>query len=408
METDWRNTGKVPAEKAPRGRDRNWRELKREIRDALPSLGIDKLGFASAEPFTELKERLVRHREAGRESGFEEPDLDKRVTPSLHLKDARSILAIAVAYPSRLPSPPRSEPGAYRGVLARSAWGEDYHHVLGDRLERLAAFIRERVPDAGIVTMVDTGALSDRAAAERAGIGWSGKNCSIITPEFGSWVYLGEMITDLPFPPDAPIEMSCGDCTLCIDACPTQALAGPGQIDAKRCISYWTQSKDIIPLPFREKIGNRLYGCDTCQAVCPKNKGVNLTRHPELAPDPEQVKPLLMPILEMSNKQFKAAFGTSAAAWRGKRPIQRNAVLSLGIFRDESAVPELRRILLRDDRPELRAQAAWSLGQIGGEAAAEALEAALAAEGREEVLADVRQALNRLRTPDGGTQEQSQ
>ncbi|WP_438444809.1 tRNA epoxyqueuosine(34) reductase QueG [Gorillibacterium sp. sgz5001074] len=375
---------------------KDWQALKRELLQALPALGIDKLGVTTAEPFWELRERLLAHRKAGRESGFEEPDLDKRVNPELHLAGARSILSVAVAYPSKLPDPPRSEPGAYRGILARSAWGRDYHHVLRDRLERLEAFLRERVPDARIVSMVDTGALSDRAVAVRAGIGWSGKNCAVITPEFGSWVYLGEMITDLPLPPDPPVVDGCGDCTLCIDACPTGALVGPGQLDAKRCVSFLTQTKEIIPEEFREKLGNRLYGCDTCQQVCPKNRGLNHTHHRELVPDPEQAKPLLLPILDMSNKEFKAFFGSSAAAWRGKKPLQRNAVLALGHFRDRSALPRLALVLAEDERPELRATAAWSIGRIGGEEAVRVLEAALLRETDDAAAQEIRLALDRL------------
>lgn len=377
--------------------------MKEELLRALPGLGIDKLGFTTAEPFAELKERLLAHRAKGHESGFEEPDLDKRVTPELLVPGARSILSVAVAYPSKLPNPPRSAPGAYRGILARSAWGRDYHHVLRDRLDRLAAFIRERVPDAVLESMVDTGALSDRAVAERAGVGWSGKNCSVITPEFGSWVYLGELITDIPFPPDKPLEESCGDCTICIDACPTGALVGPGQLNATRCVSFLTQTKDIIPEEFREHIGNRLYGCDTCQQVCPKNKGINFTHHPELAPDPEQAKPLLLPILDMSNREFKEFLGTSAAAWRGKKPIQRNALLALGHFRDSSALPKLAHILAKDERPELRATAAWSIGRIGGPEALEVLVQALPKEGHAEAAEEIRKALDRLgiRSSDG-------
>ena len=122
-------------------------------------------------------------------------------------------------------------------------------------------------------SMVDTGELVDRAVAERAGIGWSGKNCSIITPEFGSYVYIGEMITNIPFEPDAPIEDRCGECRKCLDACPTGALVQGGQINAKHCISFLTQTKEMIPEEFRDKIGNRLYGCDSCQTACPENKG---------------------------------------------------------------------------------------------------------------------------------------
>ncbi|MDQ1911581.1 tRNA epoxyqueuosine(34) reductase QueG [Paenibacillus sp. GD4] len=378
--------------------DIDWGKLKSELKEAAPQLGIDKIGFAAADPFTELKGILLKHRAKGFESGFEERDIEKRVDPSLTLAEPRSIVSIAVAYPSKLKDPPRSEPGAYRGMLSRSAWGTDYHHVLRNRLERLADWIHARVPDARLASMVDTGALVDRAVAERAGIGWVGKNCSVITPEFGSWVYLGEMITNLPFPPDQPVLESCGDCTICIDACPTDALVGPGQLNAQRCVSYLTQTKGIIEDDkLKEKIGNRLYGCDTCQIVCPKNKGIHFDHHPELQPDPEQVKPLLKPLLEMSNREFKERFGSSAASWRGKKPIQRNAILALGNFRDATAVPQLAELLRRDERPEIRGTAAWALGRIGGEAALEALDAAREHERDDAARREVEKARMKLR-----------
>ncbi|TDF97245.1 tRNA epoxyqueuosine(34) reductase QueG [Paenibacillus piri] len=373
--------------------DIDWYQLKGELKNAAAELGIDKIGIASAEPFVELKQILVRHRELGYESGFEEPDLDKRTNPALSLSEPKSIISIAVAYPSKLNDAPRSEKGAYRGILSRSAWGMDYHHVLRNRLQRLEAWIRERLPEARMESMVDTGSLSDRAVAERAGIGWIGSNCSVITPEFGSWVYLGEMITNLPLPPDTPVTESCGDCTLCIDACPTGALVGPGQLNAQRCISFVTQTKGHIEDDsLKQKIGNRLYGCDTCQIVCPKNKGKNWTHHEELQPDPEQAKPLLLPLLHMSNREFKERFGTSAAAWRGKKPIQRNAVLALGHFRDQSAVPALIELLERDERPEIRSASAWALGRIGGSQAAEVLSRGLTAEQDEIVRKEMKKA----------------
>lgn len=373
----------------------DWARLKEELRADAPRLGIDKIGFASADPFVELKDILLKHREKGYESGFEEPDIDKRVDPALTLKAPRSIISIAVAYPSKLKNPPRSEPGAYRGILSRSAWGTDYHHVLRNRLERLEQWIRERVPGARTVSMVDTGALVDRAVAKRAGIGWLGKNCSVITPEWGSWVYLGELITNVPFPPDTPVTESCGDCTLCIDACPTGALVGPGQLNAQRCVSYLTQTKGHIEDDeLKRKIGNRLYGCDTCQIVCPKNKGMHADHHPELEPDPELVKPLLKPLLFLSNREFKERFGSSAAAWRGRKPIQRNAILALGNFRDKTAVPELIHLLRTDERPEIRGAAVWALGRIGGAEAREALEAAAGKEQDEAVRRELAKAIS--------------
>ncbi|NTZ20324.1 tRNA epoxyqueuosine(34) reductase QueG [Paenibacillus sp. JMULE4] len=373
----------------------DWARLKEELRADAPRLGIDKIGFASADPFVELKDILLKHREKGYESGFEEPDIDKRVDPALTLKAPRSIISIAVAYPSKLKNPPRSEPGAYRGILSRSAWGTDYHHVLRNRLERLEQWIRERVPGARTVSMVDTGALVDRAVAKRAGVGWLGKNCSVITPEWGSWVYLGELITNVPFPPDTPVTESCGDCTLCIDACPTGALVGPGQLNAQRCVSYLTQTKGHIEDDeLKRKIGNRLYGCDTCQIVCPKNKGMHADHHPELEPDPELVKPLLKPLLFLSNREFKERFGSSAAAWRGRKPIQRNAILALGNFRDKTAVPELIRLLRTDERPEIRGAAVWALGRIGGAEAREALGAAAGKEQDEAVRRELAKAIS--------------
>lgn len=374
----------------------DWEALKQEVKAAASRLGIDAIGFASADPFIDLKEILRSRREAGYESGFEERDLDLRTEPARSLDDARSLISIAVAYPSKLERPPKSEPGAYRGILARSSWGTDYHLVLKDRLERLEAFLRERVPDARMVSMVDTGALVDRAVAERAGVGFIGKNCSIITPEFGSWVYLGEMITNLPFPPDTPLLSQCGECTRCIDACPTGALIGPGQLNAQRCVSYQTQTKGLIEDEFKEAIGNRLYGCDSCQTACPINKGLNWKIHSELAPDPDTVKPLLLPLLAMSNKEFKAKYGQVAAAWRGKKPIQRNAILALGHFRDRSALPVLCGLLADDPRPEIRGTAAWALGRIGGEQAEAALNDAVQREQDEAVLNELQKAVYNL------------
>jgi len=373
-----------------------WLELKRRLLEEAPKLGIDKLGFASAEPFAELFDVLKRHREAGRESGFEEPDLEKRIDPRLSFPggEPRSILSIAVAYPSKMKSPPKSEPGAYRGILARSAWGEDYHNVLRGRMARLETLLKTLVPECRVESMVDTGALVDRAVAERAGIGWYGNNCSVITPEFGSWVYLGEMITDIPFPPDTKVADSCGDCTICIDACPTGALVGKGELDASRCVSFVTQTKGFVDDEMKRKIGNRLYGCDTCQIVCPKNKGYNWAHHPELQPDPEIAKPLLKPLLRMSNREFKERFGASAAAWRGKKPIQRNAIIALGNFKDASAVPELIDLVRKDERPVIRGTAAWALGRIGGDEAISALREAYATEADAEAKEAIKKAMN--------------
>ncbi|RKN71269.1 tRNA epoxyqueuosine(34) reductase QueG [Paenibacillus ginsengarvi] len=380
-------------------------QLKEDIRAAAPELGIDKIGFASAEPFVELKQILIQHRERGYESGFEEPDLEKRTDPALSLERPQSLVSIAIAYPSKLKDAPKSAPGAYRGIISRSSWGEDYHKVLRKRIAALEEYIKERVPEARIESMVDTGSLSDRAVAQRAGIGWSGKNCAIITPEWGSWVYLGELITSIPFPPDRPITDQCGDCTICIDACPTGALVGPGQLNSSRCISFVTQTKGFVSEEMMRKIGNRLYGCDTCQVVCPVNKGKNWTHQPDLQPEPEKVKPLLKPLLSLSNKQFRELYGHLAASWRGRKPIQRNALIALGNFRDETAVPLLSDVMRTDERPELRAAAAWALGRIGGDEARSALEQAKRTEAHPVAAEYMETALKAIAGVDGGASD---
>lgn len=372
--------------------------LKQELIEYSQSIGIDKIGFTTASPFAELKNRLIRQRELGYQSGFEEPDLEKRTNPALLIHEPRSIISIALAYPSKMKDRVQSKEGERRGVFSRASWGTDYHIILRERLKLLEAFITNNFPEAICKVMVDTGELADRAVAERAGIGWSGKNCSIITPEFGSFVYLGEMITNIPFEPDTPMEDRCGECTKCIEACPTGALVQGGQINAQRCIAYLTQTKGFIAEEFREKIGNRIYGCDSCQTACPENKGKDFHFHPEMEADPQVVKPLLKPLLTISNREFKEKFGTLSGSWRGKKPIQRNAIIALAHFKDKTAVSELTQVLMEDSRPVIRGIAAWALGKIGGETVLEYLEKAKQVEQDEEVLSEIDKVLFKNQT----------
>jgi epoxyqueuosine reductase len=370
------------------------KQLKKELVAYSKEIGIDKIGFTTADEFDELKNRLIRQKELGFQSGFEEPDIDKRVTPSLLMEEPRSIIAIALAYPSKMNERVEGRKGERRGFFSRASWGLDYHHILRDRLKKLEEFILTKVPEARLKSMVDTGELSDRAVAERAGIGWSGKNCSIITPEYGSYVYLGEMITSIPFEPDVPIEDQCGTCTKCLEACPTGALVQGGQINAQHCISFLTQTKELIPDEFRDKIGNRIYGCDSCQTACPVNKGINFHFHEEMEANPEVAKPLLKPILKLSNREFKKQFGSVAGSWRGKKPIQRNAVIALAHFKDDTAVPDLIEVLENEASPVTRGTAAWALGKIGGETAYTALLQAKERETESDVTNEIDKALN--------------
>lgn len=370
--------------------------LQEEIVVYSKTIGIDKIGFTTADVFAELKERLITQEKLNYQSGFEKGTVEERTEPRRLLPGAQSIIAIALAYPTKMKDAPKSSPGNRRGIFSRSSWGTDYHVVLEDKLKKLAAFIAEKVDGFQYKIMVDTGELSDRAVAERAGIGFSGKNCSIITEEYGSFVYLGEMITNIPFQPDKPVELSCGDCRICLDACPTGALVQGGQLDAKRCLSYLSQTKVNLPDPFKEKLGTRLYGCDTCQLVCPYNKHVDFHLHPEFEPEPEVAKPLLIPMLQKSNREFREMFGHVSGFWRGKNPLQRNAIIALAHYKDETAVDVLYDLLINDVRPMIRETAAWALGKIGTEKAKALLQQALDKVDEANVQHEIKNALKRI------------
>ncbi|MCY9674208.1 tRNA epoxyqueuosine(34) reductase QueG [Bacillus pumilus] len=374
-------------------------ELKEELIQYAKEIGVDKIRFASADTFDSLKDRLILHESLGYLSGFEEPDIEKRTNPSLLLPKAKSIVAIALAYPSKMKDAPRSTKDARRGIFCRASWGTDYHVVLKKKLDMLEEFLRSKHADIRTKSMVDTGELSDRAVAERAGIGFSAKNCMIITPEFGSYVYLAEMITNVPFEPDEKIEDQCGTCNKCVDSCPTGALVNPGQLNSQRCISFLTQTKGFLPDEFRSKIGNRLYGCDTCQIVCPINKGKDFHLHPEMEPDPEIAKPLLKPLLTISNREFKEKYGHVSGSWRGKKPIQRNAILALAHFKDTSALPVLIDLMHKDPRPVIRGTAAWAIGKIGDVELLPELEKAIERENDEEAKQEIVKGMDLLQTP---------
>ncbi|VEI05937.1 tRNA epoxyqueuosine(34) reductase QueG [Kurthia zopfii] len=367
--------------------------FQKQLREYAKTIGIDKIGFASAAPFIDLKQRLIQQQQLNYQSGFEESNVELRTEPTLLLEEAQSIVAIALAYPSKMVDAPQGKKRARRGIFCRASWGVDYHIALRKRLALLEEFIQENFPGGRTKSMVDTGELSDRAVAERAGIGWSGKNTNIITPEFGSYVYLGEIITNIPFEPDEPMEDECLDCRLCLDVCPTGALIQGGQLNAQRCIAFLTQTKGTLPDEFRSHLGNRIYGCDTCQTICPKNKRKHNLIHEEFFPDPEIAKPLLEPLLTISNKQFKNEFGHISGSWRGKKPLQRNAIYALAHFKEESAIPTLEEVLKKDDRPVIRGAAAWAIGKINGEQSLAILQQALQVEKAEEVILEIEKGL---------------
>ncbi|MGX7349630.1 tRNA epoxyqueuosine(34) reductase QueG [Dolosicoccus paucivorans] len=338
--------------------------LKERIIEEAHRIGIDKIGFASAEPFDHLEASLKEQKEKGYTSGFEHPVIEERIYPEKIFAKPKSIISIALAYPSQLKNPLPQERGNRRGMFARASWGIDYHDILRERMNRLIDFIKQETQTAEFKPMVDTGELIDVAVAQRAGLGFIGRNGLLITKEFGSWVYLGEIITDLEFEYDEPVPFGCGDCYRCVTACPTDALLGDGRMNAKRCLSYQTQTKGYMPVEFRRKMTSIIYGCDICQLSCPYNKGIDWHLHEEMEPDPELVQPALKELLTLSNREFRDTFGKMAGSWRGKKPLQRNAIIALANFNDQSAIPLLIEIMEKDPREMIRGTAAWAISQI--------------------------------------------
>jgi len=345
--------------------------IKEEIINLAKEIGISKIGFTTADDFDYLEKSLRLAVEEGRNSGFEHKNIEERIKPKLSLASAKTIISIAVAYPHKLKQQPQKT--AYkRGKFTPNSWGLDYHYVLQDKLDRLAKGIEELTADFEYKGMVDTGALVDTAVAQRAGIGFIGKNGLVISKEFGSYMFLGELITNLDIEPDQPVDYGCGDCNRCVTACPTSCLIGDGSMNAKRCLSFQTQDKGVMDLEFRKKIKTVIYGCDICQICCPYNKGLDNPLATEI--DPDLSHPELLPFLELSNGQFKEKFGHVAGSWRGKNILQRNAIIALANANDRSAIPKMLEIIDKGQNPIHVATAIWALSQLVREAHPEMVE----------------------------------
>lgn len=336
-------------------------DIKAEIQQLAKEIGISKIGFTTADDFSYLEKSLRLGVEEGRTTGFEHKVIEERIHPKLSLESAKTIISIAVAYPHKLPvKAPKTN--YKRGKITPNSWGLDYHHVLQDKLDRLAQGIEKLTENFEYKGMVDTGALVDTAVARRAGIGFIGKNGLVISKEFGSYMFLGELITNLDIEPDQPVDYDCGDCRRCLDACPTSCLIGDGTMNARRCLSFQTQDKGMMDMEFRKKIKTVIYGCDICQISCPYNKGINNPLATDI--DPELAEPELIPFLELSNKSFKEQFGMIAGSWRGKNILQRNAIIALANSHDRSAVVKLMEIIDKNNNPIHTATAIWALGEI--------------------------------------------
>lgn len=353
--------------------------LKAEIRDFALDNGFDLIGFTDAAPFTKSRIEMQRRKDQGvYPHGLAESNLIRRTEPAAVLPGARTIICLGAAYSTI--EPPIVEARSLHGILSRYAWGQDYHRVIPPLLDRLIGFIDSQTGGRfHFIGMTDTGPLSDRAAAERAGLGFFGWNSALITPVYGSWVFLAEIITDLELPPDRPLGHTCIQCGRCMKACPTGAIYEPYRVNPFTCLSYITQMKEDIPHQYRELMGQRLFGCDTCQAVCPHNQDTAIGGRPEFYPGPAGAAPYLPTLLTMTKREFQRLYGSTAASWRGRKVLQRNAAIVLGNSGNKDALPHLARAL-QDPKPQVRRAAAWACLQIDEKAARALLERHQAAE----------------------------
>jgi epoxyqueuosine reductase len=351
------------------------------IKDYARGLGFDVVGITTAEPFLRDERAATQRVRDGLMDGlpwYTEERVHRASHPELLLPEARSIISLAMSYLTGEPS--GGGPGPH-GKIGRYAWGDDYHRLMKDRLRELLEGLSARVgrPVRARI-FVDDGPMNDRAAAERSGVGWFGKNTNILTRSHGSWVLLGQVITDLELRPDAPLAKTCGSCVRCIDACPTGAIVAPYVIDNTRCISFLTiELRGAIPREMRPLVGDWIFGCDICQDVCPVNRKAALSLEPAFRQRHDFAAPALLPLLELTDAEFRERFRDSPIKRAKRVGLQRNVCVALGNISDPVAVPALAR-RLRGPDAVVRLHAAWALGRIGGREAAEALQSALACE----------------------------
>lgn len=317
-------------------------KMKHRLIEYSKEIGIDVIGFSNVEPFLFLETELKRREELGWSSGLTKGTIEERVNPLLSMENAKSFISIGVSYPRKaeLPQQDKEDPFVQ---FCRSSWGMDYHNIVGEKLQQLEIWLKEQIPGIEVIGSVDTGVFNDRAVALRSGIGFSGKNSSIINETYGSYIYLGELLVSYEFPPNESIQRQCGTCDRCVRACPTKAIQPDGSLNEKRCLSYVTQSKEYLLPELYEKISKNIYGCDICQEVCPFNREVDYHLHPEMEPTGLEF-PKISEILTMTNKEFKAKYGHLAGAWRGISVLKRNAVFNASFYKYKAALPEIKKI----------------------------------------------------------------
>lgn len=358
-------------------------------------LGFHRVGIGPASELRRARQVLEAQQAEGTDPAFVSSDTTLRTSPNRWLPGARSLIAVALAYP-RPPRPPQTDPSP-RGLVARYACFEDYHPVIEAGLKRLMTFLEREVGrPVAWRPLVDTSPAVDRAVAEQAGLGGFGKNGCLFVEGAGSWVLLGAAVTDVALEPDPPVELDCGSCTRCLDACPTGALE-PYRVNSRLCISEATQLRGPLPPERRASLGRYLWGCDICQQVCPWNR--------EMPEEPGPLKPLpqvgpnpsLLEMLTLTRQGFLERFAQSALNWRDEKLLRRNAAYALGNLRRADAVPALVARLAGDPSPTVRGAAAWALGQIGTPEAIDGLLSCLSQEEDGAVRAEVEAALKAAR-----------
>ncbi len=341
-------------------------DLKNNIKMIGKKLGFDEVGIAGIDKFKtdhlSAKHRVRDGLMAGL-SWYTEDRAALANTPEELLPGCKSIISVAISYYKEVE---KYDDGKLRGKVARYAWGLDYHQVIKKRLKLFVEEIENLIGrEFRWRIFVDDGAMNDRAAAERSGIGWFGKNSNILTVSHGSWVFLGQIITDLAITPDSPNLKTCGDCQLCIEKCPTGAIEAPYTINNDLCISFLTiELKGMIPRNLRPLVGDWVFGCDICQDVCPVNKEVLKSeekyfnkRHDFDAID-------LLPLLSLEEEEFRVKFKNSPIKRTKLEGLKRNVCVALGNLGDKRAIIPLLEAVT-DKSFIIRSHAVWALGSIG-------------------------------------------
>ncbi|HTR80807.1 MAG TPA: tRNA epoxyqueuosine(34) reductase QueG [Bacteroidota bacterium] len=300
--------------------------LTQQIKEKALEIGFSKVGIAKIEPIEtdagRLKEWLSRGYQASMR--WMEENSDKRADPRKIVPGARSVISVAANYYTAVQHHPENG----EGKISRYAWGDDYHILITSRIQKLFQCIKQMAPESEGRYYVDTGPVMDKVWAERAGLGWRGKHTNLITKDFGSWVFLGEIITTLPLEYDTPVEDACGTCTACLDACPTQAIVEPYVLDSNKCISYLTiEHRGPIDASLAQQFDGWVYGCDICQDVCPWNKFQQVTHDPEFSPRDGNVTPSLDGLISLTQEEFSKKFSKSPIKRTKREGLVRNAEL---------------------------------------------------------------------------------